>query len=117
MELYKASGSYIDNNLSVYKNGAFFFFGGYNAASVIAMLDVSTKTWNQVGTLNQGRNGHAVVVRRTEFIVLGGYGTKDTERCVYDDGKMNCEVVQPILTDFSYYPETMLVNENFCLND
>ena len=82
------------------------------------MLDVSTKSWTQVGSLNRGRSGHAVVVRSNDFIIVGGRNTKRTERCVLqNEMQIVCVSVEPELTDFAYYPETMLVDENFCVNN
>ena len=92
-------------------------FGGYGADTVIAMLDVSTRSWSQVGSLTQGRSGHAVTVRQTDFIITGGFDKKTTERCEYENGEMKCEIIKPVLTDFYAYPETMLVNENYCVKD
>ena len=83
--------------------------------TVIAMLDVSTRSWSQVGTLTQGRDGHAVTVRQTDFIITGGFGTTITERCEYANGEMNCVIIEPVLADFYVYPETMLVNEDYCI--
>ena len=82
------------------------------------MLDVSTKTWTQVGSLNQGRYGHAVVVRSNDFVIVGGYGARQTERCaLQNEMQMLCVSVEPELEDFYRYPEAMLVDENFCVNN
>ena len=85
---------------------------------MIATLDVSTKTWTQVGSLNQGRYGHAVIVRSNDFIIVGGGSTRSTERCaLQNEMQMLCVSVEPELTGFVFYPEAMLVDENFCLNN
>ena len=113
----------MDNNPIVYDNGAFFLFGGiaHGAESVIAMLDVSTKKWSQAGTLNQGRWGHGVVVRSNDFVIVGGCGyycgSMTTERCEMQNDQMVCATVKPKLSGFSRYAETMLVDENFCVNN
>ena len=83
---------------------------------MIAMLDVSTKTWSKIGSLNQGRSGHAVVVRSNDFIIVGGQDTKSTERCEMQNDEMICVSVEPELNNFAYYPEAMLVDENFCMD-
>ena len=80
------------------------------------MLDVATKTWTQVGSLNQSRFAHAVVVRSNDFVIMGGRYTKSTERCVLQNEKqMLCASVEPELTDFAYYAEAMIVEEDFCM--
>ena len=116
-KLSKAS-SRVYRNPIVYKNGQFYLFGGDGAESVIAKLDVTTKTWTQVGSLNQGRYGHAVVVRSNDFIIVGGRNTRNTERCsLRNEMQIVCVSVEPELTDFAVYPEAMLVDENFCVNN
>ena len=77
------------------------------------MLDVSTKSWTRVGSLNQGRYDHAVVVRSNDFIIVGGQDTKSTERCQMQN-QMLCVSVKPDLEDFAFYPEAIVVDENFC---
>ena len=74
--------------------------------------------------MNQGRWGHAVVVRSNDFIIVGGCeyrGTcrvpMTTERCTMQNDEMICVSVQPELTSFSRHPEAMLVNENFCVDN
>ena len=79
------------------------------------MLDGSTKTWSRIGSLMQGRFGHAVVVRSNDFIIVGGQDTKSIERCEMQN-EMSCASVEPELKDFAFYPEAMVVDENFCGN-
>ena len=94
------------------------------------MLDISTKEWSRVGSLNQGRWGHAVVVRSNDFVIVGGCprsgctASVTTERCEMQpidsndpNDQMICVAVQPELTSFSRYAEAMLVDENFCVNN
>merc|ERR1712227_391631 len=102
---YASSGFY--KNPIVHNNGRFFLFGGRYAGyneDVIAMLDVATRSWSRVGSLNEGRYGHAVVVRQNDYIILGGYQTKGTERCVLENNEMTCEVVEPNMTIFYLNP-------------
>ena len=83
---------------------------------MIATLDVSTKSWTRVGSLNQVRYAHAVIVRSNDFIIVGGWGTNRTERCALkNEMHMKCVLVKPELTNFAVYPEAMLVEENFCV--
>ena len=85
---------------------------------MIATLDVSTKSWTRVGSLNQGRYGHAVIVRSNDFIIMGGNDIFATERCsLENEMQMLCVSVEPKLYIFSHYPEAMLVDENFCVNN
>ena len=114
-KLIKAN-SIFSHNPVVHKKGHFFIFGGYGAESVIAMLDVASKTWSKIGSLNQGRSAHAVVVRSNDFVIVGGRDTKSTERCEMQNNQMVCVSTEPELTNFAYYPEAMIVDENFCAN-
>ena len=104
----------------VHKNGHFYLFGGSGAPSVIAKLEVATKTWAQVGSLigrqgPQGRFAHAVVVRSNDFIIVGSPYKKMTERCaLQNEMQMLCVTVEPKLNNFAFYPEAMLVDENLC---
>ena len=81
------------------------------------MLDVATKRWSRVGSLNVGRYGHAVVVRQNDFLIIGGSGTLDTERYMLENNEMSCEVVEPNLNYFFVYPEAVLVDKDFCVNN
>ena len=84
---------------------------------MIATLDVCTKSWARVGSLNEGRMGHAVVVRSDDFVIVGGYGTRQTERCaLQNEMQMLCVSVEPELNSYADYPEAMLVEKNFCVN-
>ena len=107
----------MENYSVVHKNRRFFLFGGTTTEDVIAMLDVATRSWSRVGSLNVGRWGHAVVDRENDFIIVGGGGTISTERCVLENDEMTCEVVEPNLTKFYIYPEAMLVDKDFCVNN
>ena len=119
-ELIKVYNHKFYNSQIVHKHGQFFVFGGMEAEKVIAMLDIASKEWSRVGSLNEGRYSHRVVVGQNDFIIVSG-DTKAgfsarTERCVLKNDEMSCEVVTPTLTYFEY-PEAMLVDKDFCLNN
>ena len=77
-------------------------------------MDATTKTWSKMGDLNSGRHAHNVNFDGAHFLVVGGYGTRKTERCTMANGQMTCIEQNPELTNYSYYPELYLVPIDFC---
>ena len=73
--------------------------------------------------LKQGRRSHnAIHIHHGQFLVVGGHlghsvgeGYKlFTEKCILQNGQMNCVSQQPELDDYAAYPELKLVPETFC---
>ena len=82
--------------------------------SQIGRLDAITRTWNYAGTLKQGRRGHAVIFDGTQFLVIGGYGgTFKTENCVPNGTTVTCTQHETGLYNYAYYPELLLVDNDF----
>ena len=109
------------NQAVVYVYSSYFYFGGhelyngqYSDLSTIARLDGSSYKWNKVGQLNEGSRGHNAIHLNGHFLVVGGYGTKKTEKCEYKNNQMVCQSQSPILTDYRYTPELMIVADDFC---
>ena len=98
----------------VYAHSSYFYFGGVGAESVIARLDGSTYKWNNVGKLNEGRRGHNAVYLSGNFLVVGGHGTKQTEKCKYKNNQMLCQSQSPSLAHYSITPELMAVYDDYC---
>ena len=80
------------------------------AQSTIARFDPIENSWRNLGNLNVGRRGHAVIQVGKEFIVVGGSGKskRPTESCKLDGQSMICITREPELNKFSY-PELMLM--------
>ena len=59
------------------------------------------------------------MVRQNDFLVIGGYSSTrrsvGTERCSMENNEMTCTSINPYLNNYAYYPETMFVEENFCV--
>ena len=104
----------------VFFDSGFYYFGGYtkfpNAYNfgVIARLDSNSFQWSKIGQLNKGRSGHNAILIGDEFLIVGGYGTRDTEKCKYNDGEMVCSAQSPTLDDYGFFPELFAVPDDFC---
>ena len=101
----------------VYVHSSYFYFGGDDGSkkvSTIARLDGSSYKWSKVGQLNQGRNAHNAIHLNGHFLVVGGYGTKKTEKCEYKNNQMVCHSQSPSLTNYRYTPELMTVSDDYC---
>ena len=102
----------------VYAHSSYFYFGGYSDAyynlSIIARLDGESFEWTKVGQLKEGRYGHNAIHLNGYFIVVGGYGSRKTEKCVYNNNQMICNSQSPSLTYYAYTPELMVVHDDYC---
>ena len=108
------NASYIYNQAVVYVYSSYFYFGGSGAESIIARLDGTTYQLSKIGQLNVGRNGHNAIHLNGRFVIVGGNGTRNIEKCEYKNDQMVCQSQLPILTDYAYYPELMTVADDFC---
>ena len=88
--------------------------GYYIALSTIARLDGSSYKWSKVGQLNEGRRGHNAIHLNGHFLVVGGEGTKNTEKCKYKNDQMVCYSQSPSLANYAYTPELMIVADDYC---
>ena len=108
---------------SIYHEKAFYIFGGSSfdseypgwvASSQIGRLDAVTRTWSLAGSLKQAREGHAVAFDGKQFLVIGGVGDLKTENCTPNRNTITCtENQSPGLNNYSYYPELLLVADNY----
>ena len=104
----------------VYAQSSYFYFGGYSVEngylSIIARLDEESLTWTKVGQLNRGRSGHNAIHLNGHFIVVGGYYTRKTEKCLYNNNQMVCKLQYPSLNNYARTPELMAVPGNYCIS-
>ena len=91
----------------------FLFFGGLSSKNIYK-LDSLSFYWGQIGTLNKARHAHSVAIVDGLFLVVGGAGVFETERCKYSNDKIVCVKQEPTLSKLSFYPALMLVDDNFC---
>ena len=108
------NASYIYRQAVVYAYSSYFYFGGIYSGSIIARLDDSSYKWSKFGQLNEGRWGHNAIHLNDIFLVVGGEGTKKTEKCEYKYDQMFCHSQTPRLTNYAYTPELMIVADDFC---
>ena len=97
---------------------AFYVFGGYDNGgqgklNAIGRLDNNNR-WSQAGNLASARYGHGVVFIDGYFLVVGGYGNYQTERCSLQEGAVSCTRQAPSLNNYFEYPELFMVSESFC---
>merc|ERR1711892_882316 len=100
----------------IYTDGAFYVFGGYSGGNFggssiksIGKLDATTFIWSKVGDLYSGRYGHNVIFDGAHFLVIGGLGTKKTEKCTLVNGQMTCAEQNSELSEYAFYPELYMV--------
>ena len=71
--------------------------------------------WIISGQLKTPRYGHNVIFDGELMIVVGGASSNmKTEICEIDDGAVMCSEQNPVLTNYYYYPELLLVPDNYC---
>ena len=100
---------------SVFYEQAFFIFGGYGheLLSQIGRFDAVTLTWSLAGSLKVPRSDHAVVFDGFQFLVIGGDGDFKTENCIPSGETITCTEQEFGLTDYKFYPELVIVDENY----
>ena len=95
----------------------FLFFGGHigiSRTSNIYQLNSKQFNWKLVGKLNHARHGHSVVILDDHFLVVGGNGYFETERCKYSSEKIDCVKQEPKINMWKFYPALMVVDDNYC---
>ena len=70
--------------------------------------------WTKAGELNQARHGHNVINEGEYLMVVGGVHHRQTEKCSLVDGSVSCTSQNPVLYDYTCYPELLLVSDDFC---
>ena len=108
------ASSYIYYAAIIYVDGAFYVFGGTPSIRAIGKLDATTTIWSKTGYMKTSRYAHNVIFDGRHFLVIGGYGTKKTERCTIKQDEMTCVEQAPELTYYARYPELFLVPDNYC---
>ena len=82
---------------------SFIIFGGRGptrGTAVIAKFDTLSNEWTQVGFLRQRRHAFSVIQTESEYLVVGGTGTKMTETCKMSNDRITCFTRTPSLTHF-----------------
>ena len=87
-----------------------------NNGKAIGKLDVATRVWSKAGELKTGRYAHNAIFDGENILVVGGDGTKRTEKCSLSNGQITCSRQSPELADYYEYPELFLVPFDFCKN-
>ena len=94
-------------------------FGGWaddkETLTTIGRLEIKTREWTHAGSLVTGRIGHSAIYDGQYVLIVGGSGTKKTEKCSILHEQVTCSSQSPELIYYAYYPEVFLVPEDFCL--
>ena len=94
------------------------FFGGGSKGDltvlIITRLDGESFEWTKIEQLNDGRRAHNTIYLNGYFIVVGGRGIYETEKCMYNNNQMTCYSQSPSLHDYAYAPQLMLVPDDYC---
>ena len=75
---------------------------------------MTTRTWTKAGNLVTGRRAHNVIYDGTYLLVIGGEGTKMSEKCSIENEQVSCTSQTPQLKDYEFYPELHLVLVGYC---
>ena len=107
---------YISGYASVFINGNFFIIGGWaNAArsNTIARLDSATWSWSRAGRLKTARDDHGAIWVNSKLVVVGGWETKPTEFCVWENEEFICTFQESTLKNYVYYPLLSAVTDDY----
>ena len=85
-----------------------------SGSRTIGRLDAMRTAWSKVGELISGRFGHNAIFDGSSLIVVGGYGSFKTEKCIISNGQVTCMAQDPELYRYVYYPELFLIPVDFC---
>ena len=111
----------------IYTQMAFYLIGGsdnngsfYYNPKTIGRMDLDGQ-WTRAGELNQPREGHNVIYDGKYLMIIGGEGVSlgvtgyQTEKClIRKNGSVLCTTQNPILDGYTFYPELLLVSDDFC---
>jgi len=115
---YPFASKFISQAPIIHVGNSFFLFGGWSGASsaekTIGRFDIKTRSWYNAGSLVDGRRGHNAIYDGQYVLVVGGSGSKITEKCSIANDQMTCASQLPKLTEYAYYPELFLVKEGYC---
>ena len=67
-----------------------------------------------MGQLNHKRRAHNAINCGEMFIVVGGFGTQTSEKCVLTGNNITCTDQTPELQNFALWPELLEVGIDFC---
>ena len=103
-------------------DGGFIIFGGFKGSSgldgsvstTIARLDENNTAWSKLGDMKSAREGHSVIYDGQVFLIIGGKGSKSTEKCSILESSIDCTDQSPVLQNYEPNPALFLVPDEFC---
>ena len=101
---------------AIFHAGDHYFFGGEsdkNPLNSILLLNGTTWTWSNVGTLNLQRHAHGVILAENSFMVIGGFGWMTNEICQLTNQEFTCYRLATELNDYALWPILYLVDDNY----
>ena len=108
--------AYISDFAMLYYDNSFIIFGNHDrsARTVIARFDLQTTSWSKLGDLKLGRAHHSAIFDGEVFLIVGGSGDHDTEKCSLSGSTMTCSQQSPKLNFYYFTPALVMVPEDFC---
>ena len=93
----------------------FILFGGgsdgyIRITDVIAKFNPNSNKWSKMGNLQTQRFGLGVIKINEKFLVMGGLGEFFSEECEIKNETIKCASREPIMRDFNFYPNMMIVS-------
>ena len=99
----------------VYHNNAFYIFGGLGGEEIeIVQLD-SAYNWTKVDKLAASRYDHSAIFINGHFLLVGGKGQYQTEKCTLIDGEIECIQQEPELNSYKNFSKPLPISGfTFC---
>ena len=85
-----------------------------NDGKTVGRFDSTRKVWSKSGELTSERWSHYAIYDGSTMIVVGGDGSRKTERCEISDGQVTCTPQNHKLYRYEFNPELFLVSVDFC---
>ena len=102
---------------AIFHADSFYYFGGFESGSgylrSILRLNATSWAWSNAGQMKSSRRGHAVILVKNTFMVIGGGYTRQHSACLLNNGKFSCEEKSSSLTDYVDRPMLFLVNDSY----
>ena len=67
-----------------------------------------------MGDMITARREHGAIYTEGHFLIVGGSGTRMTDKCELNEDHVVCEEQTPELVDYAYYAELAAVENDFC---
>ena len=96
--------------------GAFIIGGRMDSSNYVSTIACfNGNEWSLIGNLNSPRAGHSAIINGDNVFIVGGYPNDlPTEIWSVKENELYLHLTEPELTNYSYYPELLLVDPDYC---